>query len=213
MVDGVLRMKEKQMRLYQKYRLNDFREILQELLNNLSGFENFAGKSIIELGPGTKLNLLRFFLKESGAASVLAAGRTISFNNTALHKMVTDIHLLPFLKNQKSKSADIIYSRHVFEQNSFHPILLLRHPAYWRTIKENRFDHPGIDFPSSRENMQAVFKQAWRVLKPGGIIVSQIAKRKSSVLTDSFLKQLRPRAEQISKRKLGRFSEIVTVVK
>ena len=204
-------MTEQLIQRNKKYRLNDFKEILQELLVFAEQFENLKGKHILELGPGTKLNLFNFLKNESGAASVRAAGKTVALQKSQAKTAAVDSYLLPFIKKQKAKSFDVIYARHVFEKNSIHPLLLITHPAYRRAIMENRFDTPGVDFPSSFENMQAVFKQAYRILKPGGIIISQIAKRKNSVLTDAFLSKLKP--AEIRKRELGRFSEIVTVVK
>ena len=206
-------MPETFIRKFKKYHLDDFKEIMEALFSHFGKMENLKGKSILELGPGTKLNMFRFLTEESHAAVVQAAGKTIALKNKELQGRVADAYLIPFLKTQKAKSADCIYSRHVFEQNSFHPLLLLKHPAYRKAIKENTFKHPGAEFPASRENMQAVFKQAWRVLKPGGVIISQIAKRKSSVLTEEFLARLKPAAKRIERKELGRFSEIVTIVK
>jgi len=111
------------------------------------------------------------------------------------------------------KSVDIIYSRHVLEKNSIHPFLLIKHPAYWKAIRENSINNPGSEFPASIANMQAVFKHAYRILKPGGIIISQIAKRKNSALTDDFISHLKPRPKKIEKKDLGRLSRIITVIK
>ena len=198
---------------YKKYSLKDFEEIFKELSAHLENVENLKGKTILELGPGTKLNMLNFLQNETDAVCVWAAGKTVSVKKNVAQGNVADAYLLPFLKKQKAKSVDIIYSRHVFEKNSFHPLLLIKHPAYWNAIKNNTFENPGIDFPSSEENMQAVFRQAWRVLKPGGVIISQIGKRKAGILKERFISQLKPAASEVSRRELGRFSEIVTIVK
>ena len=192
-----------------KYGQKDFKYILDSILNWCGGLDNLKDKSILELGPGTKLNMLNFLKNETDAANVTAAGKTLFSTDVS----VTDCYILPYLKKQKSKSIDLIYSKHLFESSSIHPVLLLSHPAYWRAIKENRFDNPGVDFPSSIANMQAIFIEAYRVLKSGGLIVSQIGRRKKSALTPAFLKSLKPAAKKIHTQDINRMSYIIQVVK
>ena len=114
-----------------KYGLKDFEYILDSILNWCGGLDNLKDKSILELGPGTKLNMLNFLKNETDAANVTAAGKTLFSTDVS----VTDCYILPYLKKQKSKSIDLIYSKHLFEASSIHPFLLLSHPAYWRAIK------------------------------------------------------------------------------
>ncbi len=206
-------MPEDLIRKYKKYRLKDFKEIIRALIAHLGDIEDLKGKTILELGPGSRQNLIRFLRNETGAASVLAAGKTITLMGKKSDEKPADTYLLPFLKSQKAKSIDIIYSRHVLEKNSIHPFLLIKHPAYWKAIRDNSINNPGSDFPASIANMQAVFNQAYRILKPGGIIISQIAKRKNSALTDAFLSRLKPRPKRVKTKELGRRSKIITVVK
>ncbi len=97
------------------------------------------------------------------------------------------------------------------EQHSIHAGILLTSRVYWRYFKENRFKNQGEDYTSSIPNIRAIFKEAYRILKPGGAIISQIEKRKHSALDRSFLENLGPR--QITERLLDRLSSIVTVVK
>ena len=56
-----------------------------------------------------------------------------------------------------------------------------------------------------------MFTEAYRALKPGGLIVSLIAKRKNSGLSKSFLDGLHP--ERIEEEPLGTLSSLVTVKK
>lgn len=195
--------------LLKKYNLKEFEFILDAIMDWAGDLHGLDGKSILELGPGTRLNLLKFFQNETAASLVCAAGKTISRKQESVHA----IYLYPYVKAQKSNSFDLLYSRHLFEANSIHPFLLITHPAYWKTIRENRFDNPGVDFPSSISNMQAIFVEAYRILKPGGLIFSQIAKRKNSALTDTFLDSLKPKPRKIERTQRGKYSETVSILK
>ncbi|MFH1999709.1 MAG: hypothetical protein ABIK28_08515, partial [Planctomycetota bacterium] len=108
-------------------------------------------------------------------------------------------------------SYDIIYSRHVMEQHSIDPLILLSSKQYWDQFKNNGFKNLGEEYPSSQPNVQAIFRHAFRIVKPGGILVSQIAKKKNSGLTRDFLKRLH--AKKITERDLRRLSSIIAIVK
>lgn len=200
---------------YRKYRLISFKHILQEMLLYYGALDALKGKAILELGPGTKLNLLRFLVEQSGAQSVTGIGRVPQWfwlsDKKALQDYVENDYILPRLKSRKAKSVDLIYSRHVMEEHSIHPLILLQNPVYRKSVKENRMANPGKDFPSSAANIQAIFKEAFRLMRPGGLMISQIGKKKNSVLNDDFIKSLR--ATKISIREIGRLSQIVTMQK
>jgi len=198
---------------FKGYRLKDFRYILDALLDWAGDLKGLEGKSVLELGPGTKLNLLKFLKQETAAARVSGVGKTIKLMKSDSSLLLSDSYILPFIKKQKAKTFDVIYSRHLFEANSIHPFLLIKHPVYWNTIKENRFGNPGSDFPSSIANMQAIFFEAYRLIKPSGLLIAQIGKRKYSALTPDFLNTLKPRPKQIKQNDFGKFSQIITVDK
>jgi len=155
------------------------------------------------------------FLSEEMGASVRGLGRAPLWPWTPhrqyLRKHITNTLLLDHLPNIASQPYDIIYSRHVAEQHSIHAGILLTSHIYWRYIRENRFKTPGEEFPSSLPNIHAIFKHCYRILKPGGIIISQIGRRRYSALGRPFLDTLKPR--KIAERPLGKMSCIVTVVK
>lgn len=198
-----------------KYGLSRFREILVEIQDQGSSAHDFAGKSILELGPGHQLGLLRYFANETGAKQVTGVGRFILWpwnSHRAFRRAhVINAYILPWLKSQKPNSVDIIYSRHVMEQHSIHAGILLTSPVYRKYIKENRFGNLGADFPASPANIQAIFKAAFKLLKKDGVIVSQIAKSHFGALDDEFLKKSKCR--NVQRRAIGKMSEIVTVRK
>jgi len=197
---------------YAHYHLKQFEAILDELLNWSGTFERLKGKHILELGPGNRLGLLHFLSEESGAA-VEGVGKTIYIKKLPAAALVSDSDFQPFFKTVRAKSYDVIYSRYVFETNSYHPLLLLKHPNYLKAIAQNTISNPYADFPSSLGDKQTVFKQAYRALKPGGIIISHLVKRKNSALTDDFLSTLKPKPKEVRSENLKGFSAMVVVVK
>ncbi len=200
---------------YKKYGLRPFKEIIHELLQVYPQPTALQNVSVLELGPGTKVNLLRFLAEKNPAATVRGAGRHVVWPWTPqrafIEQHVANTFLLPHLNDLPARSIDIIYSRHVMEQHSIHAGILITSPVYRRYIRDNRFQKPGIDLPASVPNLQAVFRNAYKALKKNGVIISQIAKSKYGVLDDSFLKKLK--AKQVNRRSIGRLSEIVTVIK
>jgi hypothetical protein len=159
--------------------------------------------------------LLSFLATETSIASIKGIGRvplTVRPRPAArTSAIIENTYLLPYLQGLESGSVDIVYSRYVMEQHSIHAWVLLTSRIYWRYLKENKFNRPEQDYPSSRPNLQAIFKEACRIIKPGGIIISQIAKKRYSALDGRFLEDCR--LSKVSERELGKLSTIVTVVK
>ncbi len=199
---------------YRAYALAPYREILAELLEHAGPIDTLKDKKILEIGPGNRVNLMRFFSEEMGI-EINGVGRAPLWPWTPhrqyISKHITNTLLLDHLPRVESQSYDIIYSRHVMEQHSIHAGILLTSRTYWRYIRENRFKIPGEDFPSSLPNIQAIFRHCYRTLKPGGIIISQIGRRQYSALDRPFLESLNP--QTISERPLGKMSLIVAVTK
>ena len=199
---------------HRKYRLAPYREILAELIEHAGPIDLLKNKRILELGPGNRVNLMRFLSEEMGA-SVRGIGRAPLWpwkpHSDYIANHVTNAFLLDHLPGIESQSYDIIYSRHVAEQHSIHVAILLTSRIYWRYIRENRFKTPGEDFPSSLPNIHAIFRHCYRILKPGGVIISQIGRRRYSALDRPFLDTFKPRT--IAERPLGKMSCMVTFIK
>jgi predicted SAM-dependent methyltransferase len=158
--------------------------------------------------------MLRFLQEQARVACVLGIGKSRpSFwrRSTAAETRVRDEYLLPALRGMSSASIDVIYSRHVLEQHSIEAGVLLKDPEFKRAIKDNRFDDLPETFPASPRNIQAVLKECMRILRPGGAMITQIAKKKYGVLTTEKLQTFQP--DKLSHRELGRLSEIWTLVK
>ena len=89
-----------------KYHLRIFRPILYEIFSFYENMEAMQGVNILELGPGTKVNLLRFFAEQSGAGLVEGIGRIPQWlyfpGRKATRNYVQNSYILPALKNIKA---------------------------------------------------------------------------------------------------------------
>ncbi len=119
--------------------------------------------------------------------------------------------ILPALRTMETESMDLIYSRHVLEQHSIEARILLQHPGFKSAIRNNQFDDLPESFPASRRNIQAVFKECQRILKPSGASIVQVAKKKYGVLSEATLQAYEPRELQVAN--IGRYSELIMLVK
>ena len=190
------------------YRLKPFKSIIDELVKIYPNFPVLDGLSIIELGPGSNINLLKYLCDNSSVKSILGIGKSqpgFWKKRDSNQNLVIDAFILPALKEIKSLSVDLIYSRHVMEQHSIQAAILLKHPQYRAAIRDNSFDDLSETFPASPKNIQSIFKECHRILKPGGTIISQIAKKKYRVLSPEMFESFDP--ERFTYRDLGRFSE------
>jgi len=201
---------------YPRYRLAPFSPILAEMLKHFETLDNLSGRTVLELGPGNRVELMRFLVQETTVKSIQGVGRSIVWPWTR-HKAFIQAHvmnarLLDFFGTQQSVTGyDLIYSRLVMEQHSIDPWILLGSEAYRQQFKKRSFTDFDASYPGAIPNLQAVFCAAWALLKPGGMIISVIGKRKYSALDRSFLDGLKPR--HIDVQDLGRLSRIVTLSK
>jgi hypothetical protein len=198
-----------------KRALEPYRPILEKLLAHAGSTEGLKRMRLLELGPGRRIHCLRYLMEEVGVEHVDAAGRVKLWpwtRNTAfLRAHVEETYLLDYLRALPSAGLDAAYSRHVMERHSIDPWILLSSRRYWGQFKGNRFSDLKEDYPSSLKNVEAVFRETYRVLKPGGLIVSLIAKRKNSGLSRPFLEGFQP--AWIEEERLGARSSLVTVKK
>jgi hypothetical protein len=199
----------------QGFRLTPFQDILSDILEQHNSLANLAQLDCLELGPANLVDMMRFLKIEARVKSMLGIGRGIRWPWTRHRAFIRDHTqnrpFLDYFKNNRSTHFDLIYSRHVMEQHSIDPWILLGSHAYWAQFKKQSFTDYDEHYPASPPNIQMTFNHAYRALKPGGLIVSQIAKQRFSCLDEAFLKTLKP--SHISRRSIGRLSCIVTVIK
>jgi hypothetical protein len=200
---------------YSQYGLRPFSPILTEILTHFETLDDLRDRTVLELGPGNRVELMRFLAQETAVKSIQGAGKSIVWpwtrHKAFIRTHVVNARLLDFLAQQQgAASYDLIYSRLVMEQHSIDPWILFASKAYRQQFKKRRFVDFDESYPASIPNLQAVFRRAWILLKPGGVIISHIGKRKYSALDRSFLDELKPR--QIYEQDLGRFSRMVTLL-
>jgi len=200
---------------HRNYALVSFAPILEEILGHFGSLKNLAGKDVLELGPGTRVDLMRFLLDRVKLGSIAAAGRSAprpwARQRDFIGEHVRNVHLLDFFSGSLEPRYDLIYSRFVFEQHSIDPWILLGSRSYWGQFKKRDFKDFDEAYPASIPNLQAVFRKAWCTLRPEGVLISCLGKRQYTVLDRGFLETFNP--QSIIIRDMGRLSQIVTVVK
>lgn len=190
-----------------------YRFLLLELQRRTG--RTLKGRRVLELGPGKRSILLRYVKNACNANRVLGMGREPRlrlFPRSHFHRRhVVNCFLPSGMYPVPDHSFDLIISRHFFEEYSINPRILLSSPVYWRCIVSNGFHHRGEDFPASRSNLESVFSQAWRVLRPGGWLISQVARRDRSVLTGEFLSRIP--FGRVFQWNIGSWSRIISLQK
>lgn len=203
------------MKQHPKYRLAPFVPILESVIGFFGSLKGLEGKHFLELGPGNRVDLMRFLEIEVGTATVRGVGKSITWPWTRhkpyIESRVEKVYMLEALRGMPAEKYDLICSRRVMEQHSIDPWILLTSRRYWGRFLGQGFKNPGEDYPASRSNIEAIFTEAYRVLKPGGLIVSEIGRRRFSCLGVAFLEEFNPQKKE--ERSLGRISSLVTVVK
>lgn len=202
---------------YPRYGLGPFADILTEVLAHWGTIDALRGIDVLELGPNTRVNMMRFLETGVGVESIQGVGQGVVWpwvpHRDFIRGHVAFCRFLRFFERDTSARFDLIYSRHVMEQHSINPWILLTSAAYRAQFKKKAFADFDESYPSSVPNIQATFKAAWDALRPGGLIISQIGKRKYGCLDDPFLATLDPRPSAVTRRDIGALSAMVTVVK
>jgi len=200
---------------HRSYALTPFVPILQQVLNYFGDLGKLRGRDVLELGPGTRVDLMRFLSDKAELRSIKGVGHSVhrpwSRQRRFIRQHVMNVRLLDYLKAPLTPRYDLIYSRFVFEQHSIDPWILLTSRAYWRQFKKKDFHDFDQTYPASIPNLRSVFDRVWQVLRSQGLFVALIGKRKYAALDRDFLERYRPRVLNI--RDIGRLSQIVTVGK
>ncbi len=202
---------------YPQYGLAPFAEILKEMLAHWGSLDGLRGIDVLELGPNTRVEMMRFLETSAGVKSIRGVGQTVVWpwipQRAFIRDHVESCRFLQFFERDTPSRFDLIYSRHVMEQHSIHPWVLLTSAAYWAQFKKKAYADFDESYPSSVPDIQATFKAAWKTLRPGGLIISQIGKRKYGCLDETFLATLDPQPSAVHRRDIGSLSSMVTATK
>ena len=199
---------------YSRYRLKPFQEIISDILKGFTDLEQLRGQAVLELGPGHRPELMRY-LGEQLDCRMDAVGCEMDWpfsrHRRFLKEQVIKSDFGDFFRSNRKQKYRLIYSRHVFEQHSYHPILLMLHPSFRQHIFKNRMLNPDSSLPGGVPNHLETLKMAIMRLEAGGVFVAQVAHRRWSVLSKENLRKLP--AKEISRRPLSPDGEIITLRK
>ena len=149
-----------------------FKHIIREILREYGSFDNLNGKTVIELGPGFNFRMIEYLARY---AKVEAAGLNTLI--TEPPEFYMEKYLYDYLFSKPENSIDLIYSRRVMENYSFDPALLVKSPAYEKLRTNGPSNEVWVDYPGARLNIIRCYIEAFKALKPGGIIISHIGNR------------------------------------
>ncbi len=202
---------------YPRYRLAPFADILTEVFAHWGSLDALRGIDVLELGPSARVGMMRFLATKVGVKSMRGVGQTVVWpwvpHRDFIREHVESCRFLQFFERDTPSRFDLIYSRHVMEQHAINPWVLLTSAVYWAQFKKKAFANFDESYPSSVPNVQATFKAAWDTLRPGGLIISQIGKRKYGCLDEAFLGTLDPNPSVVHRRDIGSISSMVTATK
>jgi len=152
----------------------DFAPIIAELYTNFGDVSTLSKLNILELGPGRKINLA----KKIGSLELAKQFQCVGLpkRKTGLGYYIhRDIN--EYLSSLKNRSLDLIYSRFVMEENSFHPLALLHSSAFWRMIIKGKKRETLLQLPGSLDYIHSTYELISKKLRPGGVVVSMLVDR------------------------------------
>ncbi|MBN2534967.1 MAG: hypothetical protein JXB88_18945 [Spirochaetales bacterium] len=161
-----------------------FKHIIREILREHRDFDLLRSRKIIELGPGDNFTLIEYL---SRFAEVEAAG--LSHALACKPGYLKEEYIYDYLASKKQNSSDLIYSRRLMEEHSLEAPLLLKTDIYKRLLSEGPSDDLWLQYPGSRLYLIRCYKEARRVLKTGGIIISHVGNRFKADFHESIEKE------------------------
>jgi len=176
------------------------REIIREYPNAPQQLHN---KQLLELGPGRRFALLEYLSKYT---NINAIG--METGNYAKHQKLKYGYLLEELKEIKTASIDLIYSRRVLEKHSFNPKLLLQSQPYKQLITKGHSKKIWQQYPGAKENILLCLQEITRILKKDAIIISHIGNRFAARFYQQTLTQLNLKQEYY--KRVGLLGQIWT---
>ncbi len=187
--------------------INDFKNIITEIMREHKSIENLKHLKILELGPGVKLDLIKFLKNEAKVKEANSVGKHLFLlKRSSSQDCLKDSYILPYLKSLPNNHVDLIYSRFVMERYSIHPLILIFSPYYKNLIFKGAKKEVMKEYPSSGENIIECYKQIFKVLVEGGIIISEVSKKWLAELNDEVIKSLK--FKKVIDYPTGKFSHI-----
>ncbi len=176
--------------------LAPFAPILAELLRLHGDRRALDGLDVVELGPGRRTRLSEK-LSDSVGESFACVGLP-RFRTRLDAYRFEDINA--FLDELEPSSLDLVVSRFVLEENSFHPLTLLRSSAFRSLVARGRNATVMKDLPGSAAYLELTAERLARVVRPSGYVVGYVVDRRRA---ERFLEAASDAFETITRTRIG----------
>lgn len=151
-----------------------FAPLVDLLLAQNGSRETLQGLQLVELGPGRRTALSAHLTTLLGDHFTCVG--LPRFGSDLASYRFEDINA--YLARRKRASIDIALSRHVLEENSFHPLTLLRSPAFRTLLRRGKSEEVMRQLPGSRSYLARTMRELARTIRPGGKVIGMVVDRR-----------------------------------
>jgi len=138
----------------------------------------FQKLNILELGPGIKIQLAQFLLAKFSPLQLSCVGIPKYYRSLSYYKR-KDIN--KYLLSLPDCSLDVVYSRFVLEEFSYHPLSLFFSSTFWKLFLSCNNSNMKEKLPGSYEYWLRTYQILGKKLKPNGRIISMLVDRNRAV--------------------------------
>jgi len=138
----------------------------------------FQKLNILELGPGIKIQLAQFLIAKFSSLQLNCVGIPKYYRSLYYYKRK---NINEYLLSLPDNSLDIVYSRFVLEEFSYHPLPLFFSSSFWKLFLSNNNLKVKEKLPGSYEYLLRTYKILGNKLKSGGRIISMLVNRNRGV--------------------------------
>ncbi len=176
--------------------LEPFAPVLECLLEAYGDADRLAERveRVVELGPGRRVGLARSLTQRLGDRRFECIGLPEFSTDLGSYRFAD---LAEWAATVPRKSLDLVLSRHALEENSYHPIALLRSKELRRLVLKGRRDGVLEAIPGTRPYLLRLAPLLARGLRPGAHLVLQVLDRPRA---DAFLAALEAEGLRILRR-------------
>jgi len=158
-------------------KVHKFAPLLAEFGKHYSKIK-FQNLYILELGPGIKIQLAQFLINKFASLELNCVGIPKYYLSHSYYKRK---NINEYLLSLPDHSLDIVYSRFVLEEFSYHPLPLFFSSHFWKLFISKNNSNVKEKLPGSYEYWLRTYEILGNKLKPGGRIISVLADRNCGI--------------------------------